>query len=87
MSKPESPRSRLKFVGSIAEERDSARLLRSCYEQLKQAERAAPGGSGADVDDVADAIGTLEDKLDALCRSVEELRQIVCAQSMSTSAS
>jgi rubrerythrin len=71
----------------IAEERDSARLLRSCYEQLKQAERAAPGGSGADVDDVADAVGTLEGKVDALCRSVEELRQIVCAQSMSTSAS
>jgi rubrerythrin len=66
----------------IAEERDSARLLRSCYEQLKQAERDAPGGAVADADDVADAMGTLEAKVDALCRSVDEVRQIVCAQTM-----
>lgn len=66
----------------IAEERDSARLLRSCYEQLKQAQRS----SGDPVNDVADRLGTLEGKVDALCRSVEELRQIVCAQAMPAGA-
>jgi rubrerythrin len=66
----------------IAEERDSARLLRSCYEQLKAAARGTTDAS----DDVTDAIGTLEGKVDALCRSVEELRQIVCAQAMPAGA-
>jgi len=54
----------------IAEERDSARLLRSCYEQLK----AASGGAhSADV-------AALEAKVDALCAAVEQLRDIVAAQ-------
>jgi hypothetical protein len=61
----------------IAEERDSARLLRSCYEQLKAA--ASPAVT-------TDHVAGLEDKVDALCRAVEELRQIVCAQSMATTA-
>jgi hypothetical protein len=61
----------------IAEERDTARLLRSCYEQLQVA--ADTDGAPAP----ADAIGALDAKVDALCRAVEELRQIVCAQSMS----
>jgi hypothetical protein len=60
----------------VAEERDSGRLLRSCYEQLKQAALGAPAG-----DD--DAV-RLEDKVDALCRAVDELRQIVCAQTIPT---
>jgi len=67
----------------IAEERDTARLLRSCYEQLKAAARTssdAPPASG-------DAIGALDVKVDALCRAVEELRQIVCAQSMPQASS
>jgi hypothetical protein len=34
-----------------------------------------------------DAMASLEAKLDALCRSVEELRQIVCAQAMTAVAS
>ncbi len=61
----------------ITEERDSARLLRSCYEQLKAARdvRDAP----------ADALASLDGKVDALCRAVEELRQIVCAQAMPAS--
>lgn len=63
----------------IAEERDTGRLLRSCYEQLKAAaSQAAPSD---------DSLKALEAKVDALCRSVEELRQIVCAQAMPTSAS
>jgi hypothetical protein len=60
----------------IAEERDSARLLRRCYELLRAecaVEETAPE---------ADRLASLERKLDAVCSSVEELRQIVCGQSM-----
>jgi hypothetical protein len=59
----------------IAEERDSGRLLRSCYEQLKK---------HADPDATSSAIGVarLEAKVDKLQRAVEELRQIVSAQAM-----
>ncbi len=46
----------------VAEERDSARLLRSCYEQLR---------AGASVDD--DRLARLEAKVDALCAAVEGL--------------
>jgi rubrerythrin len=62
----------------IAEERDSARLLRSCYQQLK----AAGGGAAAD-----DRLDAIESKIDAVCRAVDELRQIVCAQSMPAATS
>jgi hypothetical protein len=61
----------------IAEERDSGRLLRGCYEQLK----AAAKSRRAEVAD-GDRLGGLEEKIDTVCRAVEELRQIVCAQSM-----
>jgi rubrerythrin len=67
----------------IAEERDSARLLRSCYEQLVAASKTkSPGSADAETD----ALGSLEAKVDTLCRAVEELRQIVCAQAMPTTA-
>jgi len=59
----------------IAEERDSGRLLRSCYEQLKR--QAGEGPTAGD-----DSVARLESKVDALCRAVDELRQIVCAQTM-----
>jgi hypothetical protein len=61
----------------IAEERDTARLLRSCYEQLKaQAGHAQTNGSANGSGPVADVrMETIEAKLDALCRSVDELRQ------------
>jgi hypothetical protein len=68
----------------IAEERDSARLLRQCYEQLKAA--AKSGDSGTAAAGVDDRLGVLEEKIDTVCRAVEELRQIVCAQSMPTAA-
>ncbi|MDQ1519783.1 MAG: hypothetical protein QOI55_856 [Actinomycetota bacterium] len=58
----------------IAEERDTGRLLRSCYEQLKAASSSSDAPS--------EAFTALESKVDALCRAVEEVRQIVCAQSM-----
>jgi rubrerythrin len=67
----------------IAEERDTARLLRSCYEQLEAAARTSePSATPSD-----DAIAALDTKVDALCRAVEDLRQIVCAQSMPQASS
>jgi hypothetical protein len=62
----------------IAEERDSGRRLRACYQQLKA--QAKADGSDAVAD--RDRLDAIEGKLDAVCRAVEELRQIVCAQSM-----
>jgi hypothetical protein len=59
----------------IAEERDSARLFRSCYEQL-----TAAGNGSADA--TSESLQSLDAKVDALCRAVEELRQIVVAQAM-----
>lgn len=59
----------------IAEERDSARLLRACYEELKRAGRSTSSNGG-------ETLASLDSKVDALCRAVEELRQIVCAQAM-----
>jgi hypothetical protein len=73
----------------IAEERDSARLFRACYEQLCEARNAAEERkSDTKADKTARAtakqLTALDAKVDALCRAVEELRQIVCAQSMSS---
>ena len=61
----------------IAEERDSARLLRSCYEQLCAAE-----GADSSASDTSESLTSLDAKVDALCRAVDELRQIVVAQAM-----
>jgi rubrerythrin len=62
----------------IAEERDTARLFRSCYEQLAAADDAGP------TKPASDALTSLETKVDALCGAVEELREIVCAQATSS---
>jgi rubrerythrin len=72
------------FGRYIAEERDSARLFRTCYEQLCSArdateERKSDGKSSRAV---AKQISALDAKVDSISRAVEELRQIVCAQSM-----
>ena len=64
----------------IAEERDSGRLLRHCHSLLKE---AAGGDTPAARSEQLAAIDT---KVDALCRAVEELRQIVCAQTMETAS-
>jgi len=48
----------------IAEERDSARLLRSCYKELA-------AGAGQQQDD--DRIAAIEEKLDTVCAMVEQL--------------
>lgn len=73
----------------IAEERDSARLLRRCYEALRDAEvrdgrnaRTADSKSDKALRTATKQLSALDAKVDALCRSVEELRQIVCAQTM-----
>jgi hypothetical protein len=65
----------------VAEEFDTARLLRCCYDQLKARTEARPATLPPA------QLRALNDKVDALCRSVEELRQIVCAQSMPAEAS
>ena len=74
----------------VAEEFDTARLLRCCYEQLKARQGESPtattASSGATPGSSSE-LAALNDKVDALCRAVEELRQIVCAQSMPTKAS
>ena len=58
---------------------DTARLLRRCYEQLKL---AAGASHERDTATPSNGVGRLEDKVDALCRAVDDLRQIVCAQTM-----
>lgn len=79
----------------ITEERDSARLFRSCYEQLCAAaandadgkgRKGAKGAGDKSADKAAKQLAALDTKVDALTRAVEELRQIVCAQSMPASA-
>ncbi len=61
----------------IAEERDTARLLRSCYEQLK----AAAKNDHAPIED--DRLASVESKLDALCSAVDELWRAVRSNSVS----
>jgi rubrerythrin len=61
----------------IAEERDTLRLVSGCASILKS---RANGGETAGR--ASDQLAGLERKVDAVCRAVEELRQIVCAQAM-----
>jgi hypothetical protein len=73
----------------VAEEFDTARLLRCCYEQLKarQGDVGAGGSAPSSIHGATSGeLAALNDKVDALGRAVEELRQIVCAQSMPTKA-
>ena len=58
----------------IAEERDTIRLLQGC--------RAKLAANACDVAESPDRLVALEGKIDAACRAIEELRQIVCAQTM-----
>jgi hypothetical protein len=63
----------------IAEERDSARLLRRCYEQLK-AECDDAAGASSDVRASDERLDRLEAKIDIVCRTVDELREALTAQ-------
>jgi hypothetical protein len=66
----------------IAEERDSGRQLRQCYSLLKEAAACETPAAAASSSEIA----ALDGKVDALCRAVDELRQIVCAQTMEPAA-
>ena len=59
----------------IAEERDSARLLRGCYEALKAREGA--GGPAPTASD--DRLTAVESKIDAVCDAVGEVRTMLAA--------
>ncbi len=61
----------------IAEERDTIRRLRGCHAQLSAKACDTPEQS-----EPPDRLAALEGKIDAACRAIEELRQIVCAQTM-----
>jgi rubrerythrin len=65
----------------IAEERDTLRLVAGCASTLQS---RANGGEAAAA--TSDQLAGLENKVDAVCRAVEELRQIVCAQAMPAEA-
>jgi rubrerythrin len=65
----------------IAEERDTLRLVAGCASTLQS---RANGGEAAAA--TSDQLTGLENKVDAVCRAVEELRQIVCAQAMPAEA-
>ena len=69
----------------IAEERDSARLLRACYEGLREAAAAGAASGQEAAGGSADRLAAIDAKVDALCRAVDELRQIVCAQTVPVS--
>jgi len=58
----------------IAEERDTGRLFRSCYDSLchRSGEQVPP----------SDRLAGIDAKVDAVGKAVEELRQIVCARTM-----
>jgi rubrerythrin len=66
----------------IAEERDTLRLVSGCASILKSRTNGSAGASAP----AADQLAGLENKVDAVCRAVEELRQIVCAQAMPATA-
>src|SRR6478609_10858851 len=58
----------------IAEERDTIRLLQGCRAQL--------AAKTCETAESPDRLAALEGKIDAACRAIDELRQIVCAQTM-----
>jgi hypothetical protein len=59
----------------IAEEHDTARLLRGCYEALTAGECETDERSDGD-----DRIERLTGQVESLCGAVEDLRRIVCDQ-------
>jgi rubrerythrin len=62
----------------IAEERDTNRILFACAANLRACE-VEPEPA-----DDSERLVALEAKIDAACRAIEEVRQIVCAQTMPT---
>jgi rubrerythrin len=71
----------------IAEERDSGRVLRACYQCLREAADASSnGGKGAKADKAARAsakrLAALEAKVDTMSRSVDEIKKLLKAQAV-----
>jgi rubrerythrin len=66
----------------IAEERDTGRLFRSCYDSLCARASARASTRAGGPASSSDRLAGIDAKVDAVCRSIEELRQIVCAQTM-----
>jgi hypothetical protein len=65
-----------------AEERDTGRLLRCCYEELKA--RAGNGKTSDGGRAVQADLDRVEQKVDALCDAVGELRALVVAGTASS---
>jgi len=61
----------------IAEEHDSARLLRGCYEALVAGEQSVDLRDSTTTDDRIDALAC---QVELLCRTVDDLRQVAWAQ-------
>jgi rubrerythrin len=61
----------------IAEERDTLRLVAGCASILQSRVNGGKPATGT-----SDQLASLEHKVDAVCRAVEELQQIICAQAM-----
>jgi hypothetical protein len=64
----------------ICEERDSGRLLRQCYEQLRAEAgvgAVSAGGAGGDRSDRGDRLAALEAKVDAVCQAIGDLTELV----------
>jgi hypothetical protein len=67
----------------IAEERDSARLLRCCHEALEARGSASrPAGSADD-----DRLASLESKLDAVCAAIGEIQGALVTAAAPTNGS
>ena len=63
----------------IAEERDSGRLLRACYEQLCADAGRSPRGTAA-APDVTDRLAAMDAKIDAVCEAVGQLTGMLGAK-------
>jgi rubrerythrin len=72
----------------IAEERDSGRLLRACYQCLREAADAEVASNGASKQDAKTAratakrLTTIEAKVDQLCAAVDDLTKVVRAEAL-----
>jgi rubrerythrin len=72
----------------IAEERDSGRLLRACYQCLRDAADAEVATNGAGKQDTkaaratAKRLTTIEAKVDQLCAAVDDLTKVVRAEAL-----
>jgi rubrerythrin len=75
----------------IAEERDSGRLLRGCYQCLRDAADAEAATNGASKQDSKAARATtkrltaIESKVDQLCAAVDDLTKVVRADALAAS--